>query len=74
MLLGLIVVFPWAHFRVWEPIFCPQELIFRPQELTFRPQELACRLQELIFDAQEAPRRLPGTFLRLPEIPEIQNN
>ena len=66
MLLGLIFVFPWAHFRVWEPIFRPQGLIFRPQEPIFRPQELTCRLQELIFDAQEAPRRLPETLLRLP--------
>ena len=79
MLLGLIFVFPWAHVRVWEPIFRPQELIFRPQELIFRPQELTCRLltcrlQELIFDAQEAPRRLPETFLRLPEAPEAQNS
>ena len=74
MLLGLIFVFPWAQFRVWEPIFRPQELIFCPPELIVRPQELTCRLQELIFDALEAPRRLPDTLLRLPEAPEPQNN
>ena len=53
VLLGLIFVFPWAHFRVWELIFRPQELIFRPQEPIFRPQvqDLTCRLQELILDA-----------------------
>ena len=74
VLLGLIFVFPWSHFRVWELIFRPQELIFCPQERIFRPQELTCRLQALIFDAQEAPRRLPEPLLRLPEAPEAQNS
>ena len=59
-------VFPWAHFRVWEPIFRPHELIFRPQQFIFRPQELACRLQEFIFDAQEAPRRPPENISEAP--------
>ena len=71
---GAHIRFPWAHFRVWEPIFRPQDLIFRPRELIFRSQELTCRLQESIFGAQKGPRRLPETFLRLPEPPEAQNS